>query len=198
MTTHSTSGGTRPSLLARACRRDAAAWRELVELYSPLVAHWSQRCGLEAQEVADCLQDVFASVATSLGSFEPRAANGAFRAWLWTITRNKVRDRARGKLRQPRAVGGSSAAAALASTPDPASLPDDEPTGAGQLNALARRGLEQVRSEFEPHTWQAFWRTVIDGIPSAVVARELGVSSAAIRQSRSRVLRRLRQQLGDS
>lgn len=53
------------------------------------------------------------------------------------------------------------------------------------------------RSEFEPRSWQAFWRSAVDGIPTAVVAEELGVTAAAVRQSRSRILRRLRQQLGD-
>jgi RNA polymerase sigma-70 factor (ECF subfamily) len=177
--------------------RDADAWRELVELYAPLVTHWTRRCGLDSHEAADCLQDVFSSVATSLEAFEPLHATGSFRGWLWTITRNKVRDLARRKTRQPQAAGGSTARQALAELPDATSLPDTEPTGTEQLNELLRRGLEQVRSEFEPSTWEAFWRSAIDNIPTAVVASELRVTAASVRQSRSRVLRRLRQQLGD-
>jgi RNA polymerase sigma-70 factor (ECF subfamily) len=177
---------------------DSLAWRELVDLYGPLVAHWCRRCGLDTHETADCLQEVLASVATALGSYQPRDTSGAFRGWLWTITRNKVRDHARKKSRQPKATGGSAAQQALDNLADQIPLPDAEPTDAEQLNELVRRGLEQVRSEFEHPTWQAFWRTAIDGIPAAVVAQELGVSAAAIRQNRSRVMRRLRQQFGDS
>lgn len=197
MTTQSTTHGTSPSLLARARQRDAMAWRELVDLYAPLVAHWCRRCGLDANDAADCMQDVFASVAMTLDCYEPRAASGTFRAWLWTISRNKVRDLIRKKSRHPSATGGSTAWQALANVPAESEIPDAEPTGAEQLNELVRRGVEQVRGEFESQTWQAFWRTAIDGIPTAVVAAELGVTPAAIRQSRSRVLRRLRQQLGD-
>jgi RNA polymerase sigma-70 factor (ECF subfamily) len=177
---------------------DSLAWRELVDLYGPLVAHWCRRCGLDNHEAADCLQEVFAAVSLALASYEPRGASGAFRGWLWTITRNKVRDHARRKSRQPQAAGGSTAQQALANVADSSPLPDEEPTHTEQLNELVRRGLEQVRGEFEERTWQAFWRSAIDGLPTAVAAQELGVTAAAIRQSRSRVMRRLRQQLGDS
>jgi RNA polymerase sigma-70 factor (ECF subfamily) len=54
--------------------------------------------------------------------------------------------------------------------------------------------LEFIRSEFEPRTWQMFWRSVVDGVATATVGAELGVSAAAVRQARSRVLRRLREE----
>ena len=67
-----------------------------------------------------------------------------------------------------------------------------------QLNELVHRSLDQVRSEFEATTWQSFWRTAIDGIPTAVVAEQLGLTPMAVRKNRSRVMRRLRQQMGDA
>ncbi len=80
---------------------------------------------------------------------------------------------------------------------DSVPIPDDEPTGDLQLQQLTSRALSQVQSEFESRTWQAFWRSVVDGIATREVARQLEMSEAAVRQSRSRILRRLRQQLGD-
>ena len=80
---------------------------------------------------------------------------------------------------------------------DPLPIPDDEPTGDLQLQQLTSRALAQVQSEFESRTWQAFWRSVADGIATSEVAQELNMSEATVRQSRSRILRRLRQQLGD-
>ena len=80
---------------------------------------------------------------------------------------------------------------------DPVPVPDDEPTGDLQLQQLTSRALAQVQSEFEARTWQAFWRSVVDGIATSEVAQEFGMSEANVRQSRSRILRRLRQQLGD-
>lgn len=189
--------GTRLSLLGRARVRDASAWRELVDLYAPLVAHWCHRCGLNSHDTSDCIQEVFSAVAMGLESYQPHSANGAFRSWMWTITRNKVRDLMRKQKRQPRAEGGSSAWQAIANAPAEPALPDAEPTTAEQLDNLIHRALERVRSEFESRTWQAFWRTAIDGIPTAVVAQELGITSAAVRQYRARIMRRLREQLGD-
>ena len=80
---------------------------------------------------------------------------------------------------------------------DSVPIPDDEPTGDFQLQQLTSRALAQVQSEFESRTWQAFWRSVVDGIATSEVAQELKMSEATVRQSRSRILRRLRQQLGD-
>ena len=42
-----------------------------------------------------------------LDRFDRKQA-GAFRAWLWTITRNKIRDFARSLQNSPEAAGGSS------------------------------------------------------------------------------------------
>jgi RNA polymerase sigma-70 factor (ECF subfamily) len=77
-------------------------------------------------------------------------------------------------------------------------LDDSDVVERAEFAGLVRRALEQVRSEFEPRSWQAFWRTTIDGMTVAIVAEELGMSPSTIRQHRSRILRRLRQQLGET
>ena len=198
MTTQSSSNATRSSLLQRAVQRDARAWRELVDLYGPLVAHWCRRCSLDSHATADCMQDVFAAVVVALEQFSPQRTSGSFRAWLWTITRNKLRDHFRRNSKSAAATGGSTAMTFMQHTVDPVSVPDDEPTGDIQLQQLTSRALTQVQSEFESRTWQAFWRSVVDGIATADVAGEFEMSEATVRQCRSRVLRRLRQQLGDT
>ena len=42
-------------------------------------------------------------------------------------------------------------------------------------------------------TWQAFWRTFIDGQPGKQVAEDLGLSVAAVYLARRRVLTRLKE-----
>lgn len=195
MPNNTTSGNTRISLLERARLRDALAWRQLANLYGPLVASWCRKSLTDPHAVADCVQDVFASVAVSLDSFEPTHKVGSFRAWLWTITRNKIRDHIRRNGKHPLGTGRSSMMLALNNVVDP--VPNEEPTESLQLQELTERALAQVRLEFEERTWQAFWRSVVDGICSAQVAQELGITAATVRQYRSRILRRLRQQLGD-
>ena len=197
MMTEQSSNATRSSLLQRASQRDALAWGELVDLYGPLVAHWCRRSSLDVHATADCVQDVFAAVAVALDQFSPQRESGSFRAWLWTITRNKLRDHFRRDIRSAVATGGSTAMGLMQQVIDPSAVPDEEPTGDLQLQQLTSRALSQVQSEFESRTWQAFWRSVVDGIATGEVARELEMSEATVRQSRSRILRRLRQQLGD-
>ncbi len=123
--------------------------------------------------------------------------SGAFRSWLWKITSNKIRDQIRRNSRQTRSTGGSTALQKLNELPDAICIPEEEPSEAIELQQLVARGLAQVRGEFETRSWAIFERSVVDQLTTEAVAAEFGVSSAAVRQVRSRVLRRLRQQLGD-
>jgi RNA polymerase sigma-70 factor (ECF subfamily) len=57
--------------------------------------------------------------------------------------------------------------------------------------------VEQVRGEFEERTWHMSWRTAIEGRTTSALAEELQVTSAAVRQAKSRVLRRLKEEMGE-
>lgn len=191
------STGTRLSLLERARMREQQAWQELVDLYSPTILRWCNRFRASPEVTADCIQDVFSSVARALDTYQASGTSGAFRGWLWIITRNKLRDAARRNARHAAATGGSTALGILHQVPELAELPSDDPSDMEDVQSLMRRAIEQIEQCFESRTWQAFWRTTVDGIATSVVARELDLAPASVRQARSRVLRRLRQQLGD-
>jgi RNA polymerase sigma-70 factor (ECF subfamily) len=66
-----------------------------------------------------------------------------------------------------------------------------------ELQALYRRALSVLQSEFETRTWQAFWRAAVDGQSPAEIAADLNMTPAAVRKAKSRVLRRLREEIGD-
>ena len=193
----SSSGATRASLLSRVRCRDSQAWCELVELYGPLIAHWCYRYDLDSHATADCVQDVFAAVSRALPQYGVRNNQGSFRSWLWTITRNKVVDQLRRKQSQGLPKGGTSALERLRQIPDVSEHAEEEPSSDDELKRLAARALEQIRHEFEVRSMNIFQRSVIDQVATAIVAKEFGVQPATVRQIRSRILRRLRQQLGD-
>jgi RNA polymerase sigma-70 factor (ECF subfamily) len=86
------SGSTSSSLLERAKSRDPDAWRWLAEFYGPLVYNWARAAGLQPSDAADVAQEVFRSVSVKLADFRHDRTHDSFRGWLWTITRNKVRD----------------------------------------------------------------------------------------------------------
>ena len=57
--------------------------------------------------------------------------------------------------------------------------------------------LAIVQPDFRPDTWEAFRRFAIDNRPAAEVAAELGTSVNSVLQSKSRILRRLREEAGE-
>ena len=184
------------SLLSRVRADDQRAWTQLVELYLPLVGYWCRRYDLNPDDAADLQQNVFLSVARGIRNFQPRPNrdNGSFRPWLWVITRNKINDLLR-KRRLDVSRGGSSMLLTLNQLSD--CQLDDEPSDENALQGLVNRALEQIRPNFQPSTWQAFWLTVMEGQPNDIVSEQLGLRPTSIRQAKTRVLRQLRKQLGD-
>ena len=194
-----TIGSTSSSLLARVKARDQAGWQRLVRLYGPLVAFWIRRTGLQAVDAHDVFQEVFAAVARGIGQFHTDLPGDSFRGWLRTVTRSKVADHHRRAADQPAAIGGSDAHRQFQEIVAPSEV--SEAIGDGDerdaLKALRLRALDLVRAEFESRSWTAFWRVEIDRQAARDVAEELGMTPAAVRMAKSRVLRRVREELGD-
>jgi RNA polymerase sigma-70 factor, ECF subfamily len=194
MSISTSTNATRASLLVRAIERDETAWRQLVDLYGPLVAYWCRSFRLDSHTTADIVQDVFIAVSRSIGSFRSNPGSGAFRGWLWKITRNKLIDWKK-QNQNWNAIGGSSARRIIESVAE--GPLDEEPTDQIAMDGLLHRALMQIRIEFQESTWTAFWRSAIDGISSNLVASELGISPAGVRQARARITRRLRAYLNE-
>ena len=191
------SSATSRSLIDRLKAEDAEAWDRLVVLYGPLVYRWCRRWDLRHQDIPDILQDVFQAVAAHIATFRKERDGDTFRGWLRTIARNKVHDHFRRIGREPGGVGGTDAQIQLASLPDARFDEDDDPPEETAERLLIRRGLDLIRDEFEERTWKAFWGTSVDGRETQEVALELRMSPGAVRVAKSRVLRRLREELGD-
>jgi RNA polymerase sigma-70 factor (ECF subfamily) len=183
------------SLLQRVRTRDPAAWERLVALYGPMVYGWCLRSGLQPADAADVGQDVFAAVARAIDGFRHDHEGDTFRGWLFTITRNKIRDR-------PQRPGGTGAGGTDAQR-RLAELPSEQPDEfipmadsdrVTEKKALCRRAVELIRVEFEPRTWEAFWRAFVDMQAPADIAAGLGLSVNAVYLAKSRILRRLREE----
>jgi RNA polymerase sigma-70 factor (ECF subfamily) len=188
---------TASSLLRRAQQADADAWRKLTDLYGPLVYHWCRRMGLDEHAAADVLQEVFTSVIGAIGRFDSRRIEGSFRGWLWRITCNKVRDVHRRRRAEQDAEGGTLAQRRLAELADPFTDHSHDPSDRVEIGSLVHRALNLIRAEFEPRTWEAFWRAAVEQQSTTDVAADLGLSAASVRQAKSRVLRRLRVAMGE-
>jgi RNA polymerase sigma-70 factor (ECF subfamily) len=192
-------GSTSRSLLAGAKLDDPSAWERIVRLYAPLVASWCRRWGVAEQDIGDLLQDVFSAVAYHLDRFRKEQPSDTFRGWMATIARNKVRDHFRRRADEPAATGGTEAALNMQQIPDLNAVEDvgaisDDPL----FDELLFRALDSIRGEFHERTWQAFWRVAVDGRTAVDVGTDLNMKPGAVRVAKSRVLLRLRRELGDT
>src|SRR5262249_41506287 len=153
------------------------AWRQFVRLYSPVVYGFARKRGLQDADAADLMQEVLRSLAGAVGRLEYDPKRGSFRAWLFTVTRNKLYNFLNARKHQIHGTGDSSAQQRLLEEPDRdhTTLWDQE-YDRGLFDWAAQR----VRAEFQDRTWQAFWRTAVDGEEPSAVARQLAMSPGAV------------------
>jgi len=189
----SESSATPASLLACARAGSPDCWDRLVQLYAPLVWHWCRTSGLQTEDQADVIQEVFQAVAGRLDRFQ-RGSAGSFRAWLRTVTRHKICDAHRRRQKEPAGTGGSDAQRWFSEVPAPEGE-DDSRVEPAERDLLVRQALALLRPHFTEQTWQAFWRTAVEGCQTQDAAEALGMSPGAVRVARCRVLKRLREEL---
>lgn len=184
---------TSMSLLRQAQSEDPEAWRELSQLFGPLVYHWCRCAGLQNQDASDITQNVFTSVYRRICSFQKVDETGSFRGWLWVITRNEIHLHFRNIKRTPQAIGGSSAAQWISDLPAAEPSDFDEPRSPGKASRLQSRCLKMIEKEFQPSAWKVFILTTMEGQTSKAVASEMGMKPNTVRKTKSRIIKRLRE-----
>ena len=186
---------TRPSLLVRIRdARDRDAWREFAELYGPLVYRYARKRGLQDADAADLTQEVLQAVAGACRRLEYDPGRGTFRGWLFTVARNRLHNFLLRQRRYAETYTQPDTAQGLDG--HPARAPDDEALWEQEYRQrLFDWAAAQVRGHFQETTWQAFWRTAVEGESAAQVAEGLGLTVGAVYIAKSRVLARLREQV---
>jgi RNA polymerase sigma-70 factor (ECF subfamily) len=167
---------------------DREAWRQFVEVYAPLVYKFARRRGLQDADAADLTQDVLHAVAGASKRLVYDPQRGTFRAWLYTVARNKLRNFILARQRRREDA-------------DPELL--NEQPAREEVEQWEREyeqrlfdwAAEQVRGCFHESTWQAFWMTAVEDRGAAEAAARLGISVGAVYIAKSRVLARLREQI---
>ena len=165
-----------------------------MDKYGPTLYRWCRGARLNDADAADVIQDIFRAVARGIDRFESQSSqHGSFTAWLWRVTQSKIFNHYQGVARREPAIGGSEAHQYLNSVPDPIGASDT--WSSADDSSLVLAAAEVIRSEFKESTWQAFWRVAVDDQPTDVVATQLQMSVAAVRQANYRVRRRLKAEL---
>ncbi len=181
---------TSATLLGRLRGREDRAWERFVALYEPLVRRWLGRHLPQESDVDDLAQQVFAVVLEKMPAFEHNGRPGAFRAWLRGISVNRLRMFWRSRP----AVNGPDPEPLLGQLEDPHSALSRQ-WDREHDEHLFRRALGLIEPEFKPTTWAAFRRVTLEAADPEAVAAELGVTVNAVLIAKSRVLRRLRQEV---
>ena len=167
---------------------DQSAWETFVGLYTPLMLHWARKVGLNQADSADLIQEVLAIVFRRLPDLK-YDRQGSFRGWLRTVTLNKYRERRRKKT-LPLVDGSGSIVDGLASVPQAESTWDID---YGRL--LLRQAMDQMQCDFEPATWDALLAVMRENVSVEQASKQHAVSPWTIYSARSRLMRRLREQL---
>jgi RNA polymerase sigma-70 factor (ECF subfamily) len=181
---------TTPVSLLEQLRRpgDEASWVRFVRLYYPLIYDWARRAGAGHEDAADLVQEVLTVLIRKLPEFEYDPSK-TFRGWLHTVTRNAWR---RHRRRAPRLLIEAVDLAEIDAEGDPPGRGFEEDE---YRRSLVFRALQVMRVDFQPASWRACWENVVEGRPAGEVARELGITVNAVYLAKSRVLRRLHQEL---
>ena len=197
---------TRPSILIRLRdHRDRDAWRHFEEVYRGVIARVAKRYGMQDADSADLAQDVLIRVSKGIQQFEHDHTHARFRTWLGQVIRSAVVDAHR---RRPREQGSGLTEVhdQLASLADNGNdvlnnsgIDDGSDFDKGFDNdcrsEIFRWAARRIRGEFTDSSWLAFWRTAVEQQSVETVAEQLGRSTGSVYTSRSRIMRRLREEV---
>jgi RNA polymerase sigma-70 factor (ECF subfamily) len=175
------------------------AWNEFDQLYRPRIRSFARRMLATAGEADDLAQDVLAGFFRVNGGggkpfvYDPKQS---LRAYLFTATRNALitqRQRAR---HQPGTTTADDATRLLS---DQLATEDvwRDIWEVEQINlAIERiRHHYQTGTQADPRTFEAFYRTFVEDEDTALVADDLGLQPATVRQARKRILARLQEEV---
>ena len=154
-----------------------------------LLYGYCRKSGLQDADAADVTQEVLKQVSQSIRGFVYDQEKGRFRDWLQMVARNKV---VRFLGRRQRGVGVAGGGDKLECVAEPAA--DAEWTDDFHAHIL-KVALEQIQPRFEGTTWRAFEQTRISGVDAQRVAIEVGLAIDQVYAAKSRVLKRLRDEV---
>ena len=171
------------SLALRIRAMESAAEEEFVVLFQRRIRGFAVTNGGDAALAEELSQDVLWAVIRSLreGKVQQPAQLPAF---VWGTARNLLSDRIRSRSREKL-------------TPLLEGM--DMPRPALEQHEFERqRAAEQAIGTLEPHERGVLLLSLVDGLRADAIAAKIGITSEAVRQRKSRALKKLTEILGSS
>ena len=183
---------TRASLLVQIqSPENREAWELFAATYQPVIYRIARRRGLQDADAHDLVQDVLVRVSTAIDRFEQQPGV-RFRNWLGRVASNTILT---ALTRAPRDLGqgGTDGGEQLEQYPDAEELTKE--LDSEVMREQFRRAAAVVRTDVNDDTWRSFELTVISGLSCEQAASELGKSIGTVYAARSRVFKRIREQV---
>jgi RNA polymerase sigma-70 factor (ECF subfamily) len=137
-------------------------------------------------------QTVLVKLAEKMQTFSYDPAR-SFRAYLKTLTNYALCDFLESRKRPGVGAGGSVALDVLQTVEARADLVEQLKNAFDQ--ELLEEAMERVQARVEPHTWEAFRLTALDGLAGAAVAEQLNIKVATVFKARSKVQQMLQEEI---
>jgi RNA polymerase sigma-70 factor (ECF subfamily) len=170
--------------LQRAGRGDEAAWRRIVDAYTPRV--WGlirSQCG-SADLAEEITQSTFCTVVARIGRYTEL---GRFEAWLFRIAMNRLRDEMRRRRRQANPVAESTLTGLAGEGPRPARSPEADADDLAALRSALSRLSEADRQVVQLRHYA--------GLSFAQIAEVLGEPLGTVLARQHRALGKLKQMM---
>ena len=183
---------TRASLLANVqFSQNREAWEAFSATYQPVIYRMARRRGMQDADAQDMVQEVLLRVSNSIAKYEPQQGI-RFRNWLGRVARNTILT---ALTRSPRlGAGGTDVMEKLEQQVDDATAASQELDNEVMREQFLRAAAV-VCTDVNSETWQAFELTVIQGLSCEDAATQLCKSIGTVYAARSRVFKRLRDQI---
>ena len=177
----------------RARQADPAAWAEFVARYEPLLTAWGRRWGLQEADAHDVTQTVLLRLSERIGTFQYDPTR-SFRGYVKTLARYAWLDLM--DLKRRPGANGSGDTAVLEALDHVTARDDLSDRLADEFDReLYERAADAVRARVEPHTWEAFRLTGLDGLSGAEAAGRLGMEVATVFKAKSKVQKMLKDEI---
>lgn len=168
---------------------DPSAWNRFADRYSALIYRWCRHWGLQEADAEDVTQNVLVELLRQMRNFvyDP---TGSFRAWLRTVA---YRGWCRFVEHRQRRKTSSGDVDLLATAEAYEDLLQNLIRESERETLEAAMGV--VRLRVQPHTWEAFRLTALEGRPGNEVADALKMKIGAVFVARSKVQKMLREEI---
>ena len=205
---------TRQSLLSRLKDwDDHESWRDFFDTYWRVIYGLAIKSGLTNTEAEDVVQETLLAVAKEMPDFKYDPARGSFKGWLLEVTRRRIANQVRKRLKHRPAIAGPPVGEATRPPSGQKSEPDQRRTATVERvpdpnsdemerlwdqewrTNLLEASIVRVKKRVNAKQYQMFNLYVMMQWPMNQVKKTLGVSAAQVYMAKMRIGRLIKSEV---